>query len=98
VIEVEVNFETRPFTLSQVFGMVWNCTDIMPGEMVSSPAELDLKSRTYAAGARAMRRWIEGHKVPVTKVTNLRPGEKVTSRRAAARHGGLRLVCRRYTS
>jgi hypothetical protein len=59
-IEFEVNYKPRQITLSEACGLLWNCTDIMPSEMVSRLEEVELKSLTYAAGARAMRRWIVG--------------------------------------
>src|SRR5262245_43491383 len=57
-VEFEVHYEPRSVSLSDACGLVWNCTDIMPSRMVVVLDELDLESNTYAAGARAMHRWI----------------------------------------
>jgi hypothetical protein len=57
VVEHEVNCEPRPIPISRACTLVWNCTDIVPGDLVSdllNDAELEIKSRTYAACARAM--------------------------------------------
>jgi hypothetical protein len=34
-----------------VFGLLWNCSDVLPGIRLHEP----LRSRTYAAGARALK-------------------------------------------
>ena len=39
-------------------GLVWDCTDIPPGEYVHVLADLGFKRRTYAAAARAMRKYL----------------------------------------
>jgi hypothetical protein len=42
-----------------VCGLLWNCSDIMPSMLFNQLTEqLELDRRTYAAGARAMHRWI----------------------------------------
>jgi hypothetical protein len=57
-VEFEVHHEPRQITLSEACTLVWNVSDIMPGWMVDLLREYDLQKTTYAAGARAMRRWI----------------------------------------
>jgi hypothetical protein len=57
VVEHEVNYEPCPIPISRACTLVWNCTDVVPGDLVSdllNDAELEIKSRTYAACARAM--------------------------------------------
>ena len=55
-VDFEVHFEPRPITLLRACGIVWNCSDILPGSAFDTLVNcgLQLKSRTYAAGARAM--------------------------------------------
>jgi hypothetical protein len=55
-VEYEVNYEPRSILISRACTLVWNCTDIAPGDLVSDLLndELEMKSRTYAACARAM--------------------------------------------
>jgi hypothetical protein len=59
MVDFEVNFRPRKITISEACRKLWNCTDIMPSDLVDSLLEVGIKSRTYAAGARAMRRWIK---------------------------------------
>jgi hypothetical protein len=55
-VEHEVNYVSRLVSLSNACGLVWNCTDILPGpwddRLVGEG--LPMKRRTYAAAARAM--------------------------------------------
>ena len=54
-VEYEVNYEPQQIPISRACTLVWNCTDIMPGDCYYSLRDdLDLKSSTYAAVARAM--------------------------------------------
>ena len=55
-VEFEVRYVPRPISLTQACGLVWNCTDFLPGDVVDMLMEagLDLKRGTYAAAARAM--------------------------------------------
>jgi hypothetical protein len=53
----EIRYEPHQISLAEACGLVWNCTDILPGQAVTMIADLDLGSirrRTYAAAARAM--------------------------------------------
>jgi hypothetical protein len=55
------NAKKKPCTLtvSQVCGLLWNCTDILPGsDFQDLQDKLDLKRRTYAAAARAIKQAI----------------------------------------
>jgi hypothetical protein len=62
MIEHEVNYQPVEISLSQACGLVWNCTDQLPGGVVAQLEEcgLSLRSGSYAADARALRRWIRG--------------------------------------
>ena len=54
-VEYEVNYAPQLIPISRACTLVWNCTDIMPGDYYYSLRDdLDLKSSTYAAVARAM--------------------------------------------
>ncbi|MFG1381258.1 hypothetical protein [Xanthobacter versatilis] len=62
-VEFEVDHEPRQIPLSKACGLVWKCTDIVPGgefDLLQSKleglhrGEVDLRRRTYAACARAM--------------------------------------------
>jgi hypothetical protein len=54
-VEFEVNYVPRQISLTKACGLVWNCTDIMPGTYFDWLADyVDAKRRTYAACARAM--------------------------------------------
>ena len=55
-VMLEVHYEPRPISLMQACGLVWNCSDILPGTAFDTLVEygLSLNRRTYAAAARAM--------------------------------------------
>ena len=56
-VKYEVQYVTRQIPISEACRLVWNCTDIMPGSAyyrLRDDAELEMKSSTYAACARAM--------------------------------------------
>lgn len=56
-VEFEVNYEPRPIAISRACGLVWNCTDIIPGlefNELRDGVGLEIGRRTYAACARAM--------------------------------------------
>ena len=56
-VEYEAGYVARQIPISKACTLVWNCTDIMPGSefnRLHGDAELEMKSRTYAACARAM--------------------------------------------
>jgi hypothetical protein len=53
----EINYEPHQISLAEACGLVWNCTDILPGmvaETIETDLELPIRKRTYAAAARAM--------------------------------------------
>jgi hypothetical protein len=56
MVDFEVHYEPRPITLSRACGMVWNCSDILPGSAFDTliGRGLELKRRTNAAAAKAM--------------------------------------------
>ncbi len=63
-VEYEVGYAPRRISLSQAMGLVWNCTDIVPGSVFDMlqdvaqcrlhSAEPVIKQRTFAACARAI--------------------------------------------
>jgi hypothetical protein len=57
-VDFEINYEPRPITLAQACTLVSRCTDCLPGWIADELSEHGLKTRTYAAGARAMRVWL----------------------------------------
>ena len=56
MVEHEVNYEPHLISISRACTLVWNCTDIAPGvfQELRDGTQLELKSSTYAACARAM--------------------------------------------
>jgi hypothetical protein len=53
----EINYEPHQISLAEACGLVWNCTDILPGtvfETIVTDLELTIRKRSYAAAARAM--------------------------------------------
>jgi hypothetical protein len=55
-VDLEVHNEQRPISLTRACGMVWNCSDTLPGDAFDTliACGLELNRRTYAAAARAM--------------------------------------------
>jgi hypothetical protein len=55
-VEHEVGYVPRRISISAACGLVWNCTDCLPGQVADRllDAGLPMKSRTFAAAARAM--------------------------------------------
>lgn len=56
-VEFEVDYEPQPIPISRACGLVWNCTDIVPGrefDELRDGVGLKIGRRTYAACARAM--------------------------------------------
>jgi hypothetical protein len=55
-VEYEVHYEPHQILLSRACKLVWNCTDIVPGAVIDQLLDegLGIKSRTYAACARAI--------------------------------------------
>jgi hypothetical protein len=62
-VEYEIHYEPHQIPISRACGLVWNCTDIIPGDVFDRllDEQLDIKRRTYAACARAMRSQIQSH-------------------------------------
>jgi hypothetical protein len=57
-VEYEINYVPRQITISRACGLVWNCTDIVPGDYFDT-LETELeddgpKRRTYGACAHAI--------------------------------------------
>jgi hypothetical protein len=58
-VEYEVNHEPRQVPVSHMCGLLWNCTDILPGNYFHDLAcDLKVGRQTYAAAARAMAAYI----------------------------------------
>jgi hypothetical protein len=58
-VPFQVRYRGRTISIAQACGLVWNCTDIMPGAEFSALCDFlaEPPSRqTYAAAARALRR------------------------------------------
>jgi hypothetical protein len=56
-VKYEIHYVPRQIPISRACGLVWNCTDIMPGDVFDHlNTELDgaIKRQAYAACARAM--------------------------------------------
>jgi hypothetical protein len=56
-VEYEIHYEPHQISISRACGLVWNCTDIVPGWIIDEIVVnelLPIKSRTYAAVARAI--------------------------------------------
>jgi hypothetical protein len=55
-VEFEVRYVPRQIPISKACGLVWNCSDILPGSLVTvlEDTGLELKRFTYAAAARAI--------------------------------------------
>ncbi|MGY8669124.1 hypothetical protein Q3C01_43150 [Bradyrhizobium sp. UFLA05-109] len=57
-VEYEIAYVPRQISISRACGLVWNCTDIVPGDLfdqlqdAASTYEPAIKMRTYAACAR----------------------------------------------
>lgn len=56
MVDHEVNYELVSVPISRACTLVWNCSDIMPGDLFFDlrNEDLEMKSSTYAACARAM--------------------------------------------
>jgi hypothetical protein len=65
-VEVEFGYVPRQMTLTQVCGLMWNCTDVLPSIEVSEleRCSIEVRMNTYAAAARAMKSAIENTTQP----------------------------------
>jgi hypothetical protein len=56
LVNFEINYVPHAIPISRACGLVWNCTDIVPGCLFDEldAERLGIKRRTYAACARAM--------------------------------------------
>jgi hypothetical protein len=61
-VTAEVAHEPRPITISAACRLLWNCSDVLPGDAYRSleGSGLPLGRQTYASAARAMLQSI-GH-------------------------------------
>lgn len=54
--EPTIEYDEDELTITDACNLVWNCTDTVPGQYFDDLlGVLDMKRRTYAAVARAMR-------------------------------------------
>jgi hypothetical protein len=55
-VEYEIQYVPHQITITRACGLVWNCTDIVPGAVFDPLCEegLPIKRQTYAACARAI--------------------------------------------
>jgi len=61
-VQFEVDYKPRQMLISQICGLLWNCTDIIPGEYFRYLAgDLEIGRQTYAACARAMHAYLRRH-------------------------------------
>jgi hypothetical protein len=56
MVEFEINYEPVEIPISKACGLVWNCTDILPGIDFSTLeyCGIEPKRRSYAAAAHAL--------------------------------------------
>ncbi len=68
-VEYEEHYVPRQVPISKMCGLLWKCTDIIPGLDFKSllDCDLDIKRQTYAACARAMLESMR-REPPATKV------------------------------
>jgi hypothetical protein len=62
-VSFEVRYRTRQISVAEACGLVWGCTDVLPGDVFQSLTEdigLDVKRQTYAAAAHAMLHYLKG--------------------------------------
>lgn len=53
-IDYQIHYEPREIKISQACGLVWNCTDVLPGDYARYLADFGLQRQTYAAAARTI--------------------------------------------
>jgi hypothetical protein len=62
-VEHEINYKPIQISLAQACGLVWQCTDILPGfafdKIADEDLDLGLRSRTYAAAAHAISAYLK---------------------------------------
>jgi len=53
--------DSNQYTVGEIIGLLWNCTDILPGGIydILLTADLNFQTPTYGAAARAMKRCLE---------------------------------------
>jgi hypothetical protein len=57
VVEYQINYEPHEIPISRACTLVWNCTDVIPGNLyrwLRDDCGLEVRAQTYAACARAM--------------------------------------------
>jgi hypothetical protein len=67
-VECEIGYEPHRISISKACGLVWNCSDVVPGDIFDqlqfelSNDEPAIKRRTYGACARAVVSYLKGRK------------------------------------
>jgi len=53
--------EGDPYTVREIVGLLWNCSDVLPAGAYDAllTAGLEFKCQTYGAAARALKRFLE---------------------------------------
>jgi|SRR5229473_7671329 hypothetical protein len=72
-VEYEIQYVPRQITITRACGLVWNCTDVVPGHVFDGLCTqgLEVGRQTYAACARAI---VEGIKTnPASGGCGIRP-------------------------
>ena len=63
-VEYEISYRSRRISVAQACGLVWGCTDILPGQVDADINEIleprSLGTGTYAAAARALLDYLKG--------------------------------------
>src|SRR5258706_15004075 len=70
-----MRYRTRSISFADACGLVWGCTDILPGHVfrtLTEDVELDIKRQTYAAAAHAMLHYLKSRPNGVTAVADQR--------------------------
>jgi len=71
----EIRHRPRQISVAEACGLVWGCTDILPGMVyrtLTRDLEIDLKRQTYAAAAHAMLHYLKGYAAGVDSAADAR--------------------------
>jgi hypothetical protein len=63
-VPYQVRYRDRTISIAEACGLVWQCTDILPGDVVRQLDDCGLElngKTTYAAAARELKAWIGAH-------------------------------------
>ena len=71
----EIRHRPRQISVAEACGLVWGCTDILPGMVyrtLTEDLDIDLKRQTYAAAAHAILHYLKGHAAGVDPAADAR--------------------------